>query len=102
MDISPLSDPDERNNEITVNHPLAPYLTLVGSSNYGLRSATRDLEASVLVTTVSKGLRAALQEEVLQIRDHAVDRVDAALFARPDRRVPWGVPYAARAIETML
>ncbi|KAL8279179.1 hypothetical protein RQP46_008435 [Phenoliferia psychrophenolica] len=99
---SPFSDPNERDEEIKLNHPLAPYLTLIGSSNYGRRSAERDLEANVLLTTYSAELRADLQDEILGIRQYAVDLVDDQLFARSERRVPWGVKVAAKAIETML
>lgn len=102
LDASPLTDPDDRDDEIKLNHPRAPYLTMIGSSNYGLRSATRDLEANVLVTTLSTPLRAHLHEEILQLRHFATDVVGEEMFARKDRVVPWGVKVAARAIETML
>ncbi|KAI5480805.1 CDP-diacylglycerol-glycerol-3-phosphate 3-phosphatidyltransferase [Pseudohyphozyma bogoriensis] len=102
LDSSPLHDPNERDEEIKANHPEAPYLTLIGSSNYGQRSATRDLEANVLVTTSSSELRADLQEEILQLRHFAIDKVDDKLFERKDRHVPYGVKLAARVIESML
>ncbi|GAA5866324.1 hypothetical protein JCM3774_006616 [Rhodotorula dairenensis] len=83
-------------------HPAPPFLTLIGSSNFGSRSARRDLEAGVLVTTQNSQLRWALENEVRSIRKYADVLVDRALFAKPDRKVPWGVRIAAKAIETML
>lgn len=56
----------------------------------------------MLLTTYSAELRADLQEEILGIRQYAVDLVDDQLFARKERTVPWGVKVAAKAIETML
>ncbi|KAK4705960.1 hypothetical protein P7C70_g250, partial [Phenoliferia sp. Uapishka_3] len=102
LESSPLTDPNERDHDIKMEHPLAPYLTLIGSSNYGRRSAERDLEANLLLTTYSTELRSDLQEEIHGIRKYAVDLVDDQLFARKERRVPWGVKVAAKAIETML
>ena len=75
---------------------------MIGSSNYGRRSAERDLEANVLLTTYSSELRGDLQDEILGIRKYAVDLVDDQLFTRRDRQVPWGVKVAAKMIETML
>ncbi|KAM0746889.1 hypothetical protein T439DRAFT_329578 [Meredithblackwellia eburnea MCA 4105] len=99
---SPLAEPHDYDDLLCLAHPLAPYLTLVGSSNYGPRSASRDLEANVLVTTYSPDLRRQLKEEVEHIREQAVDLVNKKLFQRPDRKVPWLVGVAARGIETML
>lgn len=99
---SPLHDPNDRDHEIKLTYPVAPYLTLIGSSNYGRRSAERDLEANVLITTFSHELRQDLQKEIMGIRKYAVTKVDDALFERKDRQVHWGVKVAARAIETML
>lgn len=86
-------------------HPLPPYLTLIGSSNYGRRSAALDLEANVLVTTTSFPLRKALERELDLIRADAKGEqqvVSAALFEREERLVPLGVRYAAKTIENML
>lgn len=40
-----------------------PTATVIGSSNYGMRSARRDVEAQLAVVTWHAGLRAALQRE---------------------------------------
>ncbi|TKA53067.1 hypothetical protein B0A53_03947 [Rhodotorula sp. CCFEE 5036] len=95
-------DPHIDEFSLRYSHPSPPFLTLIGSSNFGSRSASRDLEAGVLVTTQNSNLRWALENEVRSIRKYADVLVDRALFAKPDRRVPWGVRVAANAIETML
>ena len=48
-----------------------PVASVVGSSNYGVRSAARDVEAQLAVVTTHAGLRAALQREWLQLSEHA-------------------------------
>jgi CDP-diacylglycerol--glycerol-3-phosphate 3-phosphatidyltransferase len=40
-----------------------PYMTLIGSSNFGYRSKHRDLEAQLFLTTLDPALRAKLKEE---------------------------------------
>ncbi|GAA6047529.1 hypothetical protein JCM3770_005792 [Rhodotorula araucariae] len=88
---------------LRLSHPSPPFLTLIGSSNFGSRSATRDLEAGVLVTTTNTPLRWALEGEVRRIREWCRGgEVTADTFERKDRRVPWLVQLAARRIEGML
>ena len=99
---TPLDDPDEHDLHYLSRYPASPFLTLVGSSNYGRRSAERDLEANLLVTTFSPELRRALRAEVSHLREHALTQVNDELFERKDRRVPLGVKVAATAIRTML
>ena len=48
-----------------------PAATLVGSSNYGVRSARRDVEAQLALVTSHAGLRAALQREWDDLVSHA-------------------------------
>jgi len=48
-----------------------PVATVVGSSNYGVRSARRDVEAQLAVVTTHDGLRAALQREWDDLARHA-------------------------------
>lgn len=73
-----------------------PHLTLLGSSNYGNRSAVRDIEVNLAVQTSSEQLRRALGAEVSNIKQHASDKVDAELFKRKDRHVGWLNRLAAR------
>ncbi|GAA5956397.1 hypothetical protein JCM3765_005650 [Sporobolomyces pararoseus] len=102
LNASPLADANDLDRYLLSLSPLPPYLTLIGSSNYGSRSATRDLEANVLVTTQSLSLRKELEKELRGIRKDARDLVDEQLFERKDRKVGWGVRIAAKAIESML
>ncbi|GAA5991383.1 hypothetical protein JCM10908_003286 [Rhodotorula pacifica] len=95
-------DPHVDEFSLRYSHPSPPFLTLIGSSNFGSRSAARDLEAGVLVTTQNSTLRWALENEVRLIRKFADVLVERSLFQKPDRKVPWGVRVAASAIETML
>ncbi|GAA5981145.1 hypothetical protein JCM11641_003126 [Rhodosporidiobolus odoratus] len=101
---SPSHLPDPHNFDFSLrhSHPSPPFLTLVGSSNFGSRSATRDLEAGLLVTTHEDGTRWALEKEVRGIREYATQKVDRRLFEHEDREVPFGVRWAARSIEGML
>lgn len=73
-----------------------PKLTLIGSTNFGHRSAVRDLEVNVAVQTTSPELRSALRKELVHIQEDAQDEVNDALFARPDRRVGPINRWAAR------
>jgi CDP-diacylglycerol--glycerol-3-phosphate 3-phosphatidyltransferase len=71
-------------------------LTLVGSSNYGYRSAVRDLEVNLAIQTTSPELKQALSKELMHIREHATDRVNDALFQRSERKVGIINRFAAR------
>jgi len=102
LNASPLADANDLDRYLLSLTPLPPYLTLIGSSNYGSRSATRDLEANVLITTQSLTLRKELEKELRGIRKDAIDLVDGKLFERKDRKVGWGVRVAAKVIESML
>ncbi|BGP36216.1 CDP-diacylglycerol--glycerol-3-phosphate 3-phosphatidyltransferase [Rhodotorula kratochvilovae] len=99
------SSHDAQTNDLPLrlSHPSPPFLTLIGSSNFGARSATRDLEAGVLLTTTNTPLRWALEGEVRRIREWCKGgEVTAEMFDRSERRVPWAVKVAARRIEGML
>jgi CDP-diacylglycerol--glycerol-3-phosphate 3-phosphatidyltransferase len=48
-----------------------PVATVVGSSNYGVRSARRDVEAQLALVTWHAGLRSALQREWDDLAKHA-------------------------------
>lgn len=77
-------------------------MTLLGSSNFGPRSSSLDLETSLIVSTTSARLRESMKEEVDGLREHAGQVVDDGLFEREDRKVHWGVKIAARAVGDML
>lgn len=99
---STLTEPHTQDLSLALARPLPPYLTLIGSSNYGNRSASRDLEANLLVTTDARGLQKQLGGELKGLREFAKEEVGERLFKRRERRVPWGVRVAAGVIEDML
>uniref|UniRef100_A0A7E4V5L4 CDP-diacylglycerol--glycerol-3-phosphate 3-phosphatidyltransferase n=1 Tax=Panagrellus redivivus TaxID=6233 RepID=A0A7E4V5L4_PANRE len=72
--------------------------TMLGSSNYGYRSASRDMEAQVLVVTSNDKLRARLEEERKALLEFT-SIVDAATFRRPDHCVPYWVKLFSRAFK---
>ncbi|CAO1616833.1 unnamed protein product [Jaminaea pallidilutea] len=92
--------------------PLLPTHTLIGSSNFGSRSALRDLECTLLVEastdldadppTRIHPLSKALGEEVEALRKDAKVDVDDELFRRQDRQVHWGVRIATEVIKDRL
>ncbi|CAO1632433.1 unnamed protein product [Parajaminaea phylloscopi] len=82
-----------------------PTHTLIGSSNFGSRSALRDLECTFLVEAAPSGkssLTRVLREEVDSLRRGATSTVDDELFAREERKVPWLVRLATELIKTRL
>ena len=92
---------DSLYNKLTLNAGIwlssqSNLLTLIGSSNYGYRSAVRDMEVNLAIQTTSPELKQALNKELMHIREHAHDKVDDALFERPDRKVGIINRFAAR------
>ncbi|KAK4055148.1 CDP-diacylglycerol--glycerol-3-phosphate 3-phosphatidyltransferase [Microbotryomycetes sp. JL201] len=100
--LSPFADANDADLYFRHSGRQRPCLSLIGSSNYGRRSASRDLEANVLIQTTSRDLSLELKREVESIREYAVDRVNDRLFAKKDRKVKEGVKVAAKLIEDML
>ncbi|KAI9296581.1 hypothetical protein K502DRAFT_289308 [Neoconidiobolus thromboides FSU 785] len=47
-----------------------PFLTMIGSPNYGSRSLERDLEAQAIIVTSNVKLRTAMQKELDNIEDY--------------------------------
>ncbi|KAM0793541.1 hypothetical protein ACM66B_000978 [Microbotryomycetes sp. NB124-2] len=101
-DLSPFADANDSDLYFRHAGRRPPCLSLIGSSNYGRRSASRDLEANVLIQTQSHDLSLELKREVERIREFAVDRVDERLFGKKNRKVKEGVKVAAKLIEDML
>lgn len=66
--------------------PSLPCATLVGSPNYGYRSAYRDLEAQVAIVTTNDVLQLALHDEHATLFARG-ERVSDATFAHSGRRV---------------
>lgn len=81
----------------------APTVTLLGSSNFGTRSAHLDLECTLLIdATRSPSMQRRLKDEVNELQKDAGDLVNEEMFQRPERKVHWGVKVAAWFIKRML
>lgn len=71
-----------------------PCMTFVGSPNYGRRSATRDIEAQVLVVTADKDLQMRLAKE----RDHLYEnaqQIERDDLETNDRKTPMYLRFFA-------
>lgn len=79
------------------HHPL-PYLTIIGSSNFGYRSVYRDLEAQLVVATHNEGLQNQLHQEQQRLFTQAA-QVTSQTLSQPLRRVPAWVPYVTSFIR---
>ncbi|KAL3076829.1 hypothetical protein niasHT_033731 [Heterodera trifolii] len=69
--------------------------TVVGSSNFGFRSAHRDLEAQLLLVTDNDALRERIAEEKNSLFVHS-ELLDPSVFLRRDCLIPAWLKYAAR------
>ncbi|KAJ3214870.1 CDP-diacylglycerol--glycerol-3-phosphate 3-phosphatidyltransferase [Dinochytrium kinnereticum] len=76
-------------------------LTAIGSSNFGLRSTRRDLEAQVLVVTNNSGLQERMKNECLALKAHSKRTTLSHLMA-PSRRPSYFMRGLSRAISTFL
>ncbi|WFC94821.1 CDP-diacylglycerol--glycerol-3-phosphate 1-phosphatidyltransferase [Malassezia brasiliensis] len=79
-----------------------PSATLIGSSNYGMRSENFDVECSLLMSTESRPLRRLLEVEVEDMRDDARDLMDVQAFNAPDRKVDLITRILTRLVRYML
>ena len=78
--------------------PHLPNVTMVGSPNFGARSAYRDLESQCVIATANPGLRRQLDREWSALASdgsnggvRAAVVVDDALLERPERQLRgWG------------
>ncbi|KAJ1924719.1 CDP-diacylglycerol--glycerol-3-phosphate 3-phosphatidyltransferase [Tieghemiomyces parasiticus] len=64
-----------------------PALSVLGSSNYGYRSLTRDFEAQAMLYTRNERLRTNLHREIADMARYTNPVTDAT-FGHPARRVP--------------
>ncbi|KXS22154.1 phospholipase D/nuclease [Gonapodya prolifera JEL478] len=67
--------------------PSHPFMTVIGSTNFGKRSFTRDVETNAVVVTTNRPLREQMAEEVRRLWKDA-EPVGEETFRRHDRRVP--------------
>lgn len=63
-----------------------PFLTLIGSPNFGYRSKFRDLEAQLAIVTDNSGLQERLRKEK-DLMFEPSEVVSEATFEAPDRKV---------------
>lgn len=56
-----------------------PYMTVIGSSNYGERSVNRDLESQICLVTTNKSLQRSLKEEYNHLTQYASTAEDQLL-----------------------
>lgn len=79
-----------------------PFFSFIGSSNLSTRSLNLDTELSLLLATANPGLRAAFQDELHRLREHAYD-VGPETWAKPERHVSWlATALVALGVEGML
>lgn len=73
-----------------------PYVTMIGSPNYGYRSVKRDLESQVIIITTNDLLRRQLHQEKENIYKDS-EFVSRGTFDTPERLVPrwlvWLTPH---------
>ncbi len=69
-----------------LNEQDKPSVTVIGSTNFGLRSMNRDVEAQALVVTQNEQLQRQLDDEVEFLRATS-ERVTAETFKRPERQL---------------
>eukprot|EP01087_Luapelamoeba_hula_P010791 TRINITY_DN2874_c0_g1_i2.p1 TRINITY_DN2874_c0_g1~~TRINITY_DN2874_c0_g1_i2.p1 ORF type:complete len:349 (+),score=52.99 TRINITY_DN2874_c0_g1_i2:573-1619(+) len=73
----------------TTNHHNDPYLTLVGSPNFGYRSVYRDLESQVAVVSTDPTLQRQLGAERDRLFAQALRVASVTQLRQADRRLPW-------------
>jgi CDP-diacylglycerol---glycerol-3-phosphate 3-phosphatidyltransferase len=71
---------------------IATGVSVVGSSNFGFRSAQRDLEAQALVVTQNENLVASMRRERNYIFKTGSE-VSEATFADRKKHTPWWLPF---------
>lgn len=78
-----------------------PFMTMIGSPNFGYRSNERDLEVQAIVLTKNDELRKAIHEELELLRKYCEPVTDET-FQRKERYVPYGVRIATSLVRSML
>eukprot|EP00300_Choanocystis_sp_HF-7_P017720 c19812_g1_i2.p5 GENE.c19812_g1_i2~~c19812_g1_i2.p5 ORF type:complete len:129 (+),score=27.40 c19812_g1_i2:1124-1510(+) len=76
----------------------APFLTVVGSSNFGGRSLERDVESQVVVLTRNRDLMAKMQQERAQLFQHARAMTSHTVAASPAHQLSFSSRMLSRAI----
>ena len=83
------------------NEDLSPFLTLIGSPNFGKRSVYRDMEAQVGIVTVNKRLTNDLLAERDKIRNDTT-KVNLETYNEEDRKIVWWVYLIATFLNVLM
>lgn len=75
---------------ITFPGEILPQLTVVGSSNFGARSESRDLESQIIIVTDNFELRKQLYREQRQLFDYG-SLFTRTVFLEPERKVSFWI-----------
>ena len=92
---TPCSGAAGRSPKVGVEAGTGPCVTVVGSSNYGFRSSSLDLESQLVLLTEQPELSGALQGEWNQLRERAVTHTPAA-------DTPWWAPLLSRVLGKLM
>lgn len=89
------------NQLFSTKSELLPMATVVGSSNYGLRSSFRDLDMSFFLHTSDPRLRRMLHQEVLLMQTHSSEVLNGSYLAQ---RCPLWLRFLLRwtGLKTLL
>jgi len=71
---------------LTCNSENLPWLSVIGSSNFGMRSHCRDIESQLYVCTTDKTLRQSWNRERTSLWNHA-NEVNEALLSEESRQI---------------
>lgn len=78
-----------------------PFLTMIGSPNFGRRSVNRDLESQVVIMTSNHPLQTALHGEQHHLYSSA-NLVTRQTFTQADRLVPYWVRFVIPVVKLFM
>ncbi|XP_068249659.1 CDP-diacylglycerol--glycerol-3-phosphate 3-phosphatidyltransferase, mitochondrial [Palaemon carinicauda] len=78
-----------------------PFLTMIGSPNFGRRSVNRDLESQLVILTSNRALQTSLQEEQQHLYSLA-SLVTRQTFTQVDRLVPYWVRFVIPVVKLFM
>lgn len=78
-----------------------PFLTMIGSANFGRRSVNRDLESQAVIVTSNRWLQLALHQEQQHLYSSA-SIVTRHTFLQPDRLVPYWVRFVIPIVKLFM
>jgi len=86
----------------SIDNASKPNLSLIGSSNLGVRSATRDIELQLLIVTENPTVMDKLDQERKALFSSTVAVADDTLFKKPERAVPWYIALISELVSQFL